>query len=302
VFAGEVARERAARLVEIASGWRPAVVVRDETDFGSAVAAEHLGLPHAVVIVLAAGGLVRADVVGEPLDALRVEHGLPPDPSLAMLYRNLAIAPFPASFRYPSAALPSTAHYIRPAVLESVAEIDRHGSSTLHRPTVYVSLGTVFPQESGDLFGRVLAGLSRLEVDVIVTVGPKLDPAELGAQPPHVRVARFLPLHDVLPQCDAVITHAGSGTVIGALAYGLPMVLLPMGADQPLNADRCVSLGVGVALDAFTATSDDVREAVEEALTVPSYRNAAQQLQDEINDLPGAASAAQRLLRLAGLR
>jgi UDP:flavonoid glycosyltransferase YjiC (YdhE family) len=304
VFAGEVARERAVRLVEVGSHWRPAVIVRDEMDFGSAVAAERLGLPHAAVIVLAAGGLVRPDLVGEPLDALRVEHGLSPDPSFAMLHRHLTIAPFPASFRDPSAALPSTAHYIRPAVLESVAETDHAGSSRTprHRPRVYVSLGTVFPQESGDLFARVLAGLSRLEVDVIVTVGPELDPAELGPQPPHVQVARFLPLGDVLPRCDAVITHAGSGTVIGALAFGLPMVLLPMGADQPLNADRCVSLGVGIALDAFTATSDAVRAAVDEVLTVPSYRNAARQLQDEIHDLPDATSAAQRLSQLAGVR
>ena len=157
----------------------------------------------------------------------------------------------------------------------------------------------MFPQESGDLFARVLAGLSGLEVDVIVTVGPELDPAELGPQPPHVHVTRFLPLRDVLPGCDAVVTHAGSGTVIGALAYGLPLVLLPMGADQPLNADRCVSLGVGIALDAFTATSDDVQAAVDDVLTTPAYRDAARLLRDEIHGLPDATSAARRLSQLA---
>ena len=137
VFAGEVARERAVRLLEVGSQWRPDVIVRDEMDFGSAVAAERLGLPHAAVIVLAAGGLVRPDVVGEPLDALRAEHGLSPDPALAMLHRYLAIAPFPASFRNPAATLPSTAHHIRPAVLEPLAETGGGGRPrTPHaRPT-----------------------------------------------------------------------------------------------------------------------------------------------------------------------
>ena len=69
VFAGIVARERAARLLEVYGRWRPDVVVRDEVDFGAAVAAERLGIPHASIVVLAAGGLIRPDLVGEPLDA-----------------------------------------------------------------------------------------------------------------------------------------------------------------------------------------------------------------------------------------
>src|SRR5450432_1338428 len=66
-FAGRTARERTPRLLELATAWRPDVVVRDEIDFGAAVAAEVLDIPHAAVIVIAAGGLVRPDVVGESL-------------------------------------------------------------------------------------------------------------------------------------------------------------------------------------------------------------------------------------------
>jgi UDP:flavonoid glycosyltransferase YjiC (YdhE family) len=73
-----------------------------------------------------------------------------------------------------------------------------------------------------------------------LTVGTALDPSELGPQPPHIRVERFVPLGDVLPSCRVVVSHTGSGTLLAALAFGPPSVLFPPGADQPYNADRAV--------------------------------------------------------------
>jgi len=153
----------------------------------------------------------------------------------------------------------------------------------------------VFPQEAGDLFIRILAGVRELPVDVVVTVGRAIDPAELGEQPAHVRVEQFLPQASVLGRCDAVVSHAGSGSVMGALAFGLPSVLVPMGADQPLNADRCVDLGVGRALDAVSSTPADFGSAVADVLSDPSYRLAAARIADEITALPDSDHAADLL-------
>jgi hypothetical protein len=302
-FAGSVARERAARLRELAAHWRPDAMVRDEMDFGAAVAAESLGIPHAAVIVLAAGGMVRPDLIAGPLTALRTEYGLGPDPELAMLHRYLTLAPVPASFRNPTDPLPATAHHLRPAALELDA---RDGDGTLvvvgpdhARATVYFTLGTVFHQEAGDLFTRALAGLRPLPLNVVVTVGRERDPAEFGDQPPHVQVERFLPQAIVLPHCDLVLSHAGSGSVIGSLAFGLPSVLLPMGADQPRNADRCADLGVACVLNAYSSTAEEIGLAVTSVLEDPSYRAAAVRLRSEIATLPGSDHAADLLGRLA---
>jgi UDP:flavonoid glycosyltransferase YjiC (YdhE family) len=302
VFAGIMARERAARLLEVYGRWRPDVVVRDEVDFGAAVAAERLGIPHASIVVLAAGGLIRPDLVGEPLDALRVEHALPADPQLEMLHRYLTLVPVPPTYRTPGDPLPGTARHIRPAVLDSTPMPVQHDASDtlvldwLHersgRPTVYFTLGTVFHQESGELFSRVVAGLRELDANIIVTVGREIDPAELGHQPANVRVDRFVRQETLLPHCDVVVSHAGSGSVIGALAFGIPLVLLPMGADQPLNADRCKSLGVARVLDPITVSSGDVRLAVIDVLRAPGYRDAATRIQHETAELPTSADAA----------
>src|SRR5262249_28984865 len=97
----------------------------------------------------------------------------------------------------------------------------------------------------------------------------------------------------------AVVSHGGSGSVAGALAHGLPLVVLPMGADQPQNADRVEALGVGIALDAFTATPEQGRDAVSTALADPAYRRAAERRRDEYAALPGPERAVELLEALA---
>jgi UDP:flavonoid glycosyltransferase YjiC (YdhE family) len=288
-FANRSARERAGAVGEVCDAWRPDVVVCDEFDFGSMIAAERRGIPHATVLVAAAGSFVRRAVVAETLDAVRADHGLGPDPELAVPSRRVVLSPFPPSFRDPAFPLATTAHGFR-----AFAPTRRVEGPT----TVYFTLGTVFPLESGDLFARVLAGLAALPVGVIATTGPDLDPAELGAQPPTVRVERHLPHADVLARCSAVVTHGGSGTVLGALAHGLPLVVVPLGADQPLNADRCEALGLGVVLDAVEATPTDVLDAVAAVLSEPSYRAAAERMRDELAALPGPEHAVALLERL----
>jgi Erythromycin biosynthesis protein CIII-like, C-terminal domain len=262
-FAGRPARERADKVQALCGEWRPDVVVCDETDFGAMLVAERLELPYASVFTTAPGFIPRE---------LRVA-----------LRAHLVLSPFPPSLRDPGLA-----YCFRQPV----------GASPEGTRTVYFTLGTVFNLESGDLFARVLAGLRQLDVDVVATVGRQIDPEELGPQPERIRLERYLPHSAVLPRCIAVVSHGGSGTVLGALAHGLPSVLLPMGADQPWNAARCEELGVAVVLDAVRATPEDVREAVSAVLRDPRYRAAAEHVRDEIRALPGPEHAVRLLERL----
>jgi UDP:flavonoid glycosyltransferase YjiC (YdhE family) len=103
----------------------------------------------------------------------------------------------------------------------------------------------------------------------------------------------------LLPHCDVVVSHGGSGSVIGALAHGLPSIVIPMGADQPHNAARCEALGVGRVLDAVEATPEDVRDTVAAVLADPTYRRAAERIRAEIAALPVTEHALALLERLA---
>jgi MGT family glycosyltransferase len=240
--------------------------------------------------VLAAGGFLRTSVVAEPLHALRDEYGLPADPDLVMLDGSLVLSPFPPGFRGPDAPLPRQAFAFRPGA----ASAPRRESS---RPTVYCTLGTVFAVS--ELLVRILDGLRRLPVDIVVTVGQDVDPASLGPQPEHVRIERFIPQDGVLPHCDLVVSHGGSGSVMGALAHGLPSVLLPLGADQPYNTRRCVALGVGLELEPVTVTAETIRETVGDMLADDRYRRAAGRMRDEINAMPGPEATIPLLEALA---
>jgi UDP:flavonoid glycosyltransferase YjiC (YdhE family) len=300
-FGRRIARERAADILPLCTQWRPDLLVCEEMDFGAMVVAERLALLHATVLVSATGAFVRTDVVAEALNEVRADHGLPPDPHLAMLSRYLVLAPFPRSLRDPACPLPATAHALRLVTCDA-GRLDAAPSWITHldtRSTVYFTLGTIYNMESGDLFNRVIGGLRDLPINLIVTVGRDMDPRELGRQPANVHVERYVPHAALLPQCHLVVSHGGSGSVVDALAHGLPMVLLPMGADQPLNAARCEALGVALVLDAVTTTPQAVREAVSRVLADSTYRQTAERIRDEIASLPGPQHAVTLLERLA---
>ena len=300
-FGQLVARSRAPELLSTFVSWRPDVVVWEETDPAAAIIAERLGLPHAAVPVLAFG--MMAAPFAEGYNPVREEYGLKPDPSGEMLSRYLVLSPFPKTLRDPRNPAPPTAHGIRivdvDRTFRAVGSMPNWTAAIEGAPSIYFTLGTVFNHESGDLFSRVLAGLRELPINLLVTVGREIDPATLGLQPAHVRIERFVSQAEILPHVDLVVSHGGSGSVLGALAHGRPMVVLPIGADQPLNAERICALRVGRSLDAIKATPDDVREAASSVLADATYRESAGRLADEIAALSSPDVAVGLLERLA---
>ena len=99
-----------------------------------------------------------------------------------------------------------------------------------------------------DKFAPLLAGLAKMDLDVVVTVSNLNDPSALGNSRANVYVEQWLPLAPLLPRCAAVLCHAGTGTTLAALAAGLPLVLVPQGADQFDNARACERAGAARVL------------------------------------------------------
>lgn len=292
-FVARLGRARAADVLDLCRSWRPDVVVRDEVDFGAAIAAEAFGVPHAPVIVIGAGGFVRPEIVREPLDELVRDFGLGMQDGIALLRRHLTLTPFPRSFRHPSDPL--------------VGNVMVYKAPMTWRPTsdrgraAFVTLGTIFNTESGDLLRTAALGAAACEdIDrVVVATGEHVDPATLQPLPDKVVVKRFLDQDAALADCDVVVSHAGSGTVLGALRHGLPTVSLPMGADQHLNADRLQRLGLGVSLSATEADAGQVRNAVAGVLASLPMRRRLEAVREEIDASPSRAEAVGAVAALA---
>jgi UDP:flavonoid glycosyltransferase YjiC (YdhE family) len=131
---------------------------------------------------------------------------------------------------------------------------------------------------------------------VVVTVSELNDPAALGDLPPNVHVERWLPLAPLLPRCDLVICHGGTGTTLAALAAGLPLVLVPQGADQFDNARACSRAGAAFVLAPDQVSAGTVRDAALTALADGStVREGARGLATEIAAMPSAEQVAAEL-------
>jgi len=158
-------------------------------------------------------------------------------------------------------------------------------------------MGTVFNDPA--LFGTVVSAIARLDVRVLVTVGPQGDPEVVGNQPAHVRVEKYVPQSIVLPHCDVVVSHAGSGTALATLEHGLPQLCLPQGADQFLNATAIARYGAGLSLPPDAADADAITVAVQQLLDDDSYRQAAARVGATIRDMPTPDEVAAVLEALA---
>jgi len=147
------------------------------------------------------------------------------------------------------------------------------------RPLVLVGFSTTF-QNQVDVLRRVIAALGELDVRAVVTAGPAIDIASLPS-PANVHVCASAPHSQLLKQAAAVVTHAGHGTVIRALAACVPVVCMPMGRDQNENAARVLFHGAGVRVNP-TASAAKIRRAVCDVLASPRYRESARRLGEGI--------------------
>jgi MGT family glycosyltransferase len=166
---------------------------------------------------------------------------------------------------------------VRPAVAATAVPSGLPGLGG-RGPVVYATLGTI--NRGPDLLAAIIGALAAERVELVVSTG-RVDPAALGPQPDHVHVAPWFDQAAVLPWCDAVVTHGGAGTLAAAIAHGTPLLLLPISADQPMNAARCVAAGLGLALGPAERTSGAIRAATRELLRDDRYAGAAAAAADE---------------------
>jgi UDP:flavonoid glycosyltransferase YjiC (YdhE family) len=165
--------------------------------------------------------------------------------------------------------------------------------SRSRRPRVCVTMGTTVPivGSMGPL-DIIIDALSRCDVDVIV----------LGAEgtiekplPGNIRSPGWLPLNAVLPTCSAIIHHGGAGTTFTALVAGVPQLVLPQFADQPLNAAAVAFRGVGIYLLENETDAASVRDRLFRLLNDSAISQAATEVREEIAAMPSPSEIVDRL-------
>jgi UDP:flavonoid glycosyltransferase YjiC (YdhE family) len=291
IFAGANARAALPGLQQTIGTFKPDLVLRDSVEFGSLIAAERAGVAHARVAV----HMVSFEEPGfplatGPLDQLRQQVGLPAG-GASFVRTEPAFSAFPASLDGPRDAgktvEPHRARVVEQAastVVPAWAPADE--GSDDGKPLVYVTFGTVAGGTPGvrAVYRTAIEAVASLPVHALLTTGRGLPADALGSIPANVHVEAFVPQRDVLPRVRAVVCHGGSGTVLGALAAGVPMVVVPLFADQPHNAERVAAVGTGLALPAPDAAS--LAAAIGRLLAEPAFSQRARQLAGEVAAMP----------------
>jgi UDP:flavonoid glycosyltransferase YjiC (YdhE family) len=290
------------RLREVCETWRPDLVVRDPAELASPVAAELAGVPHArVAASLASVEDMSIRLAAEPVDVLRRSVGLAPDADGELLRRSPYLTMFPASFEDPDgAAQPDTRRFADPAWDPAPEERDgpRLGPEG-DGPLVYVTFGSVAGglELAGAAYRAALDAVADLDVRVLLTIGHGADAASLGPVPANVRVERWVPQAAVLASAAAVVCHGGSATTLGTLAAGLPMVVVPLFADQPFNAARVEAVGAGLVV--APPEPGELAAAVSRVVTDPPFGVAARAVAAEMRSHPPAGDAVAALCAAA---
>ena len=288
-FAGALGGRFAADLVDTLPAVKPDLIIREATEFGSYYAAELLGIPQVTIDITPMAPIADLAILAE-VNRQRIALGLGPvdDPWHPM--RTLRAGVVPEAFYRAETRLP-TARYYRPPVAAGEQPLDPAiADLPSDRPLVLASLGsnaTHFIGDGPSLLDTIVEALGAMPVTAVVALGAGRDPSQWqGARPDNVHLTSFVQQSLLLPACDAFITHAGFSGTREALAAGVPMVTLPMFAEQPANAARIAEIGAGTGSWIEDATTDSVRTAVETVLTDPTYRARARGIQRQMLALP----------------
>jgi len=162
------------------------------------------------------------------------------------------------------------------------------------RKLIYISMGTMFNNVRA-FFRMCMEALAPLDVRVILAVGLRIDMEELGDVPDHITVVPFAPQLEILKETDLFITHGGMNSVNEALYYGVPLLIVPMAADQPIVAGRVAELGAGKTLNRETLTAEEMRDSVTELLGNESYRESSARIGVTLREAGGQKKAMEHI-------
>jgi MGT family glycosyltransferase len=183
---------------------------------------------------------------------------------------------------------------LRPVPYGAPSEPSAGDGRRTSSPLIYLTFGTAFG--TAEVLTTAIEGLAKLDALVIVAAG-RVPVGQLGSMPENVTVRSWVPQAKLLPRADVVVHHGGSGTTLGALAAGVPQLILPQGADQFANADALCAAGAALRLLpgelSAGAIADQTRYLLQR--NPSSHRDAARAIAEEIARMPSPDEVARKL-------
>ncbi|MET7994343.1 glycosyltransferase [Amycolatopsis sp. NPDC005232] len=278
----------------MARGWQPDLIVSEHYDFVGPITASALGVPFATLAFGPAMSPTAAALMTSTIRKRHDKRGIP------LRRPRWYLDTCPLALQTDGWSKPEGHIGLRPEPHRAAGRppADKTLSSPKRSTTarVLVTFGTVF--SSPEVLNPLLVELSAADLEVSVTTGLQASAGDyaFGAEnvPDNVKLFGFTPLDELLPGMDIAVTHGGAGSTLGILAAGIPMVVVPLAADQFVQAARVANAGAGISVEKG-ASASDVAKAVASLLAEPAYRENAGKVAEEIAALVAPEAVAARL-------
>ena len=155
---------------------------------------------------------------------------------------------------------------------------------------IYISLGTVFNQAI-NFYKLCFEAFGNTERTVVMSIGEKTRASELGDIPENFIVKNYVPQTEVLKYAKLFITHGGMNSVHEGLYYGVPLIVIPQSADQPVIAGQVANIGAGIQLQMQGLTANQLRESADHVLNEPSFHKAVVKMKESLQKSAGYQKA-----------
>lgn len=298
-----IAEAVVADLVPFARNWSPDLVVADPAAFAAPVVAKAVGAP----LVLHTWGPMPDQLWGDLTSERTVRENWPKD-LVAFLdtwdvrlgpdYAALVVDPCPDELLAIKMANRQVARYVP---YNGAAVTPAWLDEPRKRPRVCITWGTTSEFMGPEVLKPPLLAieaLAGLDVEIVAALG-KAGRELLGETREQVRVVDWMPLSMLMPSCDALISQGGPGTVLAAVAHGVPQLVVPQMSAQPLGAELLTASGAGMSLKPDELTTESVLGVVSELLDGTSVRPAARVLAERNAARPDPTQIVPTLTALA---
>jgi UDP:flavonoid glycosyltransferase YjiC (YdhE family) len=277
---------------------KPDLVVYEVLNPGAGIAASRAGIPAVCHGIGRVSGGADWTAMCATWIAVAEEFGIDVPSVNPQYFGNLYLDICPPSLQQPGILAMANRAPLRPVAWNEPAKLPPFVKKrNINRPLVYVTLGTALG--SPGVLREVIDGLSQLPVDVIVSTG-RMGCSGIGDVPAHVVIEEWVPQADLLPYVGLVVSHGGSGTTLGALAHGLPHLVIPQGADQFSNAQAVSDAGLGRWVPPAELTPQAVCHHARALLDDEVTLDRAKETVREIAAMPSPHETIERLAGMAG--
>lgn len=231
-------------------------------------------------------------------EQLRRTYHLPPLDNFFLHSEPLNIVCVPRVFQPASESFDERFVFVGPSIQPRREETPFPFEQLNHQPLLYISLGTI-SNDHPTFYHQCFEALSDQPWQIVLASGNKIDQSALGPVPDNFLVHPYVPQLEILQRANMFITHGGTSSIMEALYYGVPLVVVPQTIEQVMTASRVADLALGVMIENTAVTAQGLRDAVATIAHNSTIRRNLEHMQQVMQNCGGCKQAADAILQFA---